>query len=287
MKNLSIRFRILALVVGVNVVGAIFVGVFLHESYSQGLDVAAAESDRLAGSTWEALSVLAADELGDFTDPKGGMAYAKALKGVTGADYGILIDKAALDAVAYGKAREAAGLPNNWDELETYALVAATDETHVKEMNFRVPAADVPESGKVVGVKNGACAKTCHDGMEARGDYWIVAWSDDSRSEAHSIYPIVRDGKAVGVIYTIANISAQADSAKKSMVSTMLFIGFTLLVATLLIGMMLDLWIFRRMQRMIASMEDISVRVAGGDFDAHFKPGGSGDEIGQFETWWV
>jgi HAMP domain-containing protein len=45
--------------------------------------------------------------------------------------------------------------------------------------------------------------------------------------------------------------------------------------------------VFRRLNKMIESIEDISVRVAGGDFDAHFVADGSMDEIGQFEQFFA
>jgi HAMP domain-containing protein len=38
---------------------------------------------------------------------------------------------------------------------------------------------------------------------------------------------------------------------------------------------------------MTSAIEDLSMRVAGGDFDAHFQPDGSSDEIGQFESFFA
>jgi methyl-accepting chemotaxis protein len=54
-----------------------------------------------------------------------------------------------------------------------------------------------------------------------------------------------------------------------------------------LIALLLNGLIFNRLNRMVASIEDISVRVAGGDFDAHFEPDGSNDEIGSFEQFFA
>jgi len=50
---------------------------------------------------------------------------------------------------------------------------------------------------------------------------------------------------------------------------------------------MLDSWVFKRLNRMIHTMEDLSVRVAGGDFEAKFTPDGTQDEIGQFEQFFA
>jgi HAMP domain-containing protein len=71
------------------------------------------------------------------------------------------------------------------------------------------------------------------------------------------------------------------------MMQTLFVIGGTLLAATIAIGMMIDIWVFRRLRRMTESMEDISMRVAGGDFDARFEPDGTSDEIGQFEDFFA
>jgi len=91
------------------------------------------------------------------------------------------------------------------------------------------------------------------------------------------------DGNVLGVLYSIEVITESADAAKDSMIRTLVVIGITLLVATLVIGGLLDTLVFKRLSRMITSMEDISMRVAGGDFDAHYKSEGPDDEIGKFE----
>lgn len=287
MKNLSIRMKILSMVVIINLLGAVVAAVYLHESYSGDLDVSAARSSQLSGTIFEELRKSASDEFGSIKEPKGAQEYVDAMKSITADDYGIMLEKTALDQAAYVKAREDAGLPNNWDEMDEYVMVGITDEALLQDMKFKVPAADVPEAGKIVGVKNGACAQTCHGGMEARGDYWVVAWSKTAKSEAHAVYPIVEAGTPIGVVYSIANISAQADSARDSMMATLSVIGATLLVIVLIMGMLLDLLIFHRLKRMMASMEDISLRVAGGDFDAQYVASGSGDEIGRFETFFA
>ena len=71
------------------------------------------------------------------------------------------------------------------------------------------------------------------------------------------------------------------------MINTLFVFGLTLVIATIIIGGMLDTLIFRRLSAMVHSMEDISVRVAGGDFDAHFEADGTTDEIGTFETFFA
>jgi HAMP domain-containing protein len=284
MKNMSIRTKILAGVLIVNLLGITAVMVYLHESYAGGLDVAAIKAITTTGASWDILQEQASQKIGTFTDPKAAQTYITDLKTITGADYAMLIDRSALNAKAYAKARQAANQPNNFDEGDTYVQIATTNENLSDEMQFAPSANDVPETGKLVGIANGACAQTCHNGVKGTGDYWKVKWNDENSTDAHAVYPISNaKGQAIGVLYSVEDISAAANSAKASMVRTFFVIAITLVISTLLIGMMIDLWVFKRLNLMVASMEDISMRVVGGDFTARFQPDGSNDEIGRFE----
>lgn len=282
MKNLSIRTRILAGLVIVNLLGATAMIVYLHQSYSGNLDVAADKTVRLGAGAWEQIQ---GDETIDVVkDPAAGMDVLARMKKVTGADYGLLLDKSQLKADDYAAARQKANLPNDWDERENYVLGGVTDEAVAEKMAFGVAAEDVPDIGKIVGIENGACSRTCHDSVHGSGDYWAVQWSTDSRSRAHAVFPVTNErGEQVGVVYALEDISGLAEDAKDSLLRTLLVIALTLVVATVAIGGVLDMLVFKRLNRMIASMEDLSVRIAGGDFDASFEPDGTTDEIGHFE----
>ncbi len=291
MKNMSIRVRILALVVLVNVIGMMVAMIYLHESYSGGLDVTAAKSTRVSLGAWDEISSQSAEGSANATAEgfvTSGLPILEAMKKISGAEYGLLIDKTALNQAAYKAAMEAAGRPNGWEERDTYVLVASTDEALSQKMQIKATPDSVPEIGKAVGIENGACSQTCHEGVKAQGDFWGVSWSTDSRSRAHAAFPVSDGkGKPVGLVYTIDDISSQADAARGSMMNELLVITITLLVATLAIGGMLDALVFKRLTRMIVSMEDLSVRVAGGDFGAHFEADKSNDEIGKFEQFFA
>lgn len=288
MKNVSIRTKILLGVVIVNLIGMITVMIYLHESYSGGLDVSANESTALSVATWQQLDDLAVDDFGPFTNTEGAQKYVDQMKKVTGADYGLLLDKSVIDEAEYAAMREAAGQPNNWADRETYVLVASTDENVAESMQLQTGSADLPEIGKLVGVENGACSQTCHGAVEGTGDFWKVRWSNDASSRAHSVFPAVdANGQTLGAVYQVKDISPAADTAKEAQVRTMWVIIFGLVMSTALIALMLNAFIFNRLTRMVASMEDISVRVAGGDFDARFEPDGSNDEIGRFEQFFA
>src|SRR5574340_236857 len=286
MKNLSIRTRILAGVVLINMVGAIVVMVYLHQSFSSGLDTTVNHTSTQGLAAWEQIKGVDT-KIDPTTDPQNVVRILDGMKEITGADYGLMLDKTVVDQKAFDAARETLGLPSDWDEGDTYALLVATDETAGDRMKFNVPPTEVPENGKIIGVENGACSKACHNGVTGSGDYWTVRWSTDRKSRGHSVFPVFGSGAdPIGVVYSIADISAQADSAKKSTIQTLLVVAITLLVSTLTIGMLMDLWVLRRLARMTDSMQDISMRVAGGDFSAEFTPDGTTDEIGSFEKFY-
>lgn len=288
MRNWSIRTRILLGVMLVNLVGMCVVMVYLHESYSGGLDITEQKSATLGVSAWETLVEVSGPEMGTITERAGAQRHVDALKAITGAEYGLLLSKTTVDAATYAAEAEAAGLPNNWDEREDYVLLATTDAASSAEMQLDSPPDSIPEIGKIVGVENGACSKTCHGAVGGSGDFWAVRWSKDDKSRGHVVFPVVdAAGTPIGVVYSIEDISAQADAARGTMVNTGLVIVIGLIAATALITLMLNGLVFRRLDRMVSSIEDISIRVAGGDYGAHFEPDGSTDEIGQFEEFFA
>jgi HAMP domain-containing protein len=286
--NFSIRFKLLTGVVLMNLLGGVITMVYLHQSYSGGVADDATRSLVRENATWVAMQQYGADKLGAVTDPKGGAAYVAEMHKITGANYGLLIEKTALDPTTYAAERQAAGLADNYNSGSgPYVLVALTDESP-SDFKFNPSPDKIPDNGKLVGVKNGACSRLCHGSVTGEGDYWGVTWSKKPGvTEADGVVPVTVDGKRIGVLYSIQNFSPQADAARASIVRTLIVIGITLLVATLVIGWMIDSWVFQRLNKMTATMEDLSVRVAGGDFDAHFEPDQTNDEIGEFEKFFA
>jgi len=284
----SIRTRILTGVVLINLLGAIIVVVYMHQAGAGGLDIWAQESLDVSSAAWAEVNLVGADELGDINDPANAIKYLEAVKGISGADVGLMIDKTALDQKTYEKALEAQGKPSNWDERDTYVLVASTNDAVSDSMQIKATPDAIPEIGKVVGIENGSCSAVCHRTIKSEGDFWKVSWSEDGNSRAHSVFPVTNEkGAPVGIVYGIEDITKQAEDSKWNIYQTMIVIGITLLISTLAIGGMLDSWVFKRLNRMIHTMEDLSVRVAGGDFEAKFTPDGTADEIGQFEQFFA
>lgn len=288
MRNWSIRTRIILGIVAVNLLGLTTVMIYLHESYSGGLDVTEQKSATLAVAAWDTLTQVSDDSMGDPTTREGAANHVEALKAITGAEYGVLIDKSVLDEAAYGTELTAAGQPNNWSERDTYVLLAATSESAAEDMQMSAAPGEIPEIGKIVGVENGACSQMCHDNVEGEGDFWAVRWSKDDKSRGHIVFPINDSaGKAIGIVYALDDISDAANSAKTSMMTTAYVIGGGLIAATVMVILLLNALVFKRLDRMMEHMQDISIRVAGGDFNAHFEPDTSTDEIGRFEQFFA
>jgi HAMP domain-containing protein len=289
MKNMSIRWKILSGVVIINLLGALAVVVYEHESYSSGLDDDAVLELTYSIAAWENIQELSPTKVtADASFVASNPDWLERMKEQSGVDYFLLLDKEQIDAEAYASTREQAGLADNWDEQDTYVVALATDEQMATQYPFNVPPGDVPEMGKLIGIENGACSRTCHGSLTAEGDYWSVAWRDDGLSKAHGVFPVTdAQGATIGTVYSVQDISPNADGALHSMLRTLEVIAVTLLIATLVIGGMLDALVFKRLERMITSIEDISMRVAGGDFEAHYEPSGSTDEIGKFEKFFA
>lgn len=283
MKNLSIRTKILASVVVVNLLGAMAIMVYLHQSYSGALDTTTAAIATEGVAAWDQIKGTTT-ALDPVATPAEASRILDGMKAITGSDYGLLIDKATTTPEAFIASREKLGLANDWDERDTYALLVATDDGIAERMQFSLTPDSIPEAGKIIGVENGACSQLCHESVTGEGDYWTVRWSTDSTSRGHAIFPIVNgSGAVVGAVYSIENISQQANAARASMNQTLLAVALTLIAATLVIGALIDTLVLKRLARMTASIQDISLRIAGGDFDAHYEPDGSTDEIGSFE----
>lgn len=287
MKNVSIRTKILAGVVLVNLLGIVIVMVYLHQSYSGSIAVQANHTVQLAEAGWGQLATAGGQTFAP-TNAKQIAATVDALKKTTNIEYAYLVPKSEMSAAEYAKLRQSLGLPDNYSEGSTYAMLYTTNDGLVEKMQFNPSPDSIPEMGKVVGVENGACSKTCHGSVKGQGDYWGVTWSNDATSRVHAVFPVTdASGKPVAAVYAIEDVSAAANAARTSMVRTFVVIGLTLVLCTLFIGMLIDLLIFRRLRRMTASMEDLSMRVVGGDFDAQFVPDETNDEIGQFEQFFA
>jgi HAMP domain-containing protein len=279
-KNVSIRAKIIVGVLLVNLIGAGIVIVYLHQTFSSGLHVAAQDNVTVSSNAWNDILASSGKKIDAAVLAKDGSAFAERAQKITGSDYGILLAKEGVDpAVIKGK-----------EELDgDYVLVGSTPDANTDVMKMANTTPDmVDEAGKVVGVQNGACAGTCHSAIKEPGDFWRVDFSTDGKSRAHAVFPINDStGKPIALVYSVTDVSTQANADNTSLIRTAGMIAATAIISTIVIALMLNFLVFNRLNRMITSMEDLSMRVAGGDFDAHFQPDGSNDEIGHFENFFA
>lgn len=268
-KKTSIRFRILSIVLALNLAAAGFVVVFLHQSYAGGLDDWAQNTLQKSMGTLSTLS--------DVKDP---VRTAETLKTATGSEYALLYDKEA--ATNAGVV-----LPDTAEDMGDYVVGTTTEGFPGVEIlsTFNVAPADVTE--KVVGVENGACSAACHKSMSAEGAYWVIRFNENGNSFVHTVVPIMVGDQVVGTAYAIEDVTAKADAARDSVYRAMAVIVVALLITTFAVLAMLNTLIFNRLDALTKSIEQISLTVAGGDFNAKYEPSGKNDEIGQFENFFA
>ena len=180
------------------------------------------------------------------------------MKGQTGDDYALLVEKAFLDEKAWAGTRQ--GKRNNWnDRLRTVVVDATTpDETIIE---FDRALASVPDRGLLLD-------------EDAR----------EGRAFARGIVP-VKDaaGRRVGglfVLHDITPIHATMLSARRS-----IYVVLVLVAAALgfVLQQLVNRFVFRRLDAMIGTMEDLSARLAGGEYDLVAPVPTQPDEIGRFE----
>jgi Double sensory domain of two-component sensor kinase len=185
------------------------------------------------------------------------------MKAQTGDDYGMLLFKESLDASGWAGMRTASGLADNWNERKTTVLAASTEPKFEDEMDYTGSPSAVTDRGVMLGVFSEAAGR-----VEIRG---LVPVKDVA-------------GKTVGVVYVMHAISPIANAMQATESRIAWTMGGILFVITVVLLLLLNQLIFRRLQTMIAEMEDVSLRIAGGDFAIEgIQAPKSNDEIGAFQ----
>ncbi len=181
------------------------------------------------------------------------------MKAETGNDFGLMVEKRYLDQKAWSAARGARR--DNWnDDPSTVAVEVTSPDLPV--MGTSAEVVDIPDAGRFLApVEVG-------DKLFVRG-----------------VVP-VRDveGHKVGGLFVLRDVSAVRDRARTdrnreialAVVSALLVLGAILALVEVLV--------LRRLKAMARSMEDASMRLAGGDYDvaSAVRPTAN-DEIGHFE----
>jgi len=181
------------------------------------------------------------------------------MKAQTGNDFAMFIHKKLLDQSEWARTR--GNERNNWNDFPDVVVVNSTTPEAIVDPT--AVAANGDNEGKVLAEQERGTS------VFARG-----------------VFP-VRDsgGTVVGGLVVRHDISSLFGGMRSGLFQALGFLVALALAAAGLVYLLVDRLIFRRLQKMMATMEDLSVRLAGGDYSvAGASADARDDEIGRFET---
>ncbi len=197
-------------------------------------------------------------ELGEEVDH-----FLRRMERQTGDGFAMLVLKERLDEREWAATR--GGARNTWDDRKDLVLVDSTaDDRRLLGWEGRVQ--DLPEGGQVLG-------------LERRGD----------RAFVRGALPLVdATGARVGALLVLHDVTALDRGLEDHHRGVLMVVLGIALVTSVLLVLLLERLVFRRLERMMERMEDLGARVAGGDYDvARDAPPPSGDEIGRLEEFFA
>jgi methyl-accepting chemotaxis protein len=182
----------------------------------------------------------------------------------TGDEYAFFLDKDSFEEENWAKARENAGLENDWSRYETVLLADSTFDDGAL-LEFPDTIATVPDGGVVLSTEDLA-----------------------GSSYVRGAFPVYEaGGEKVGAVLVLRDITSQMSEMSAAQNSVLASVLVLVVVVALVIIVMLNALIFRRLKAMIGHMEDLGLRIAGGDFTVPKVEVKSHDEIGEFERFFT
>ncbi len=186
--------------------------------------------------------------------------YLSVIADQTGDDYAMFLEKSLIEHEGWTALREQQGLPDNWDEYADVVLAESTlaDDSVLEVIDTDALAAERTSLGTIM---NGG------------------------RSLAVGTFPVLDvTGEAVGYVAVYRDVSELRATLRAAQISLVLtFIGVGLLLAIVL-TLVLERVVFRRIAGMTSDLESMSLAVAAGEWDALERTAPSSeDEIGRFE----
>jgi hypothetical protein len=184
--------------------------------------------------------------------------FLERMKAQTGDDYGLVVGKAFLDEEAWARMRS--GRRNGWGDRPTTVVVDTTTRDEAA-IGFEGDPSSLPDRGAVLG-------EELHGGATfVRG---IVPVADAG-------------GRRVGGLVVLHDITALRESmlgARRGIYAVILAVaaalgGFLLVLVNRLV--------FRRLERLSATMEELSARLEEGDHRLVAPRASADDELGRFE----
>ncbi|HEX9398860.1 MAG TPA: cache domain-containing protein [Anaeromyxobacter sp.] len=181
------------------------------------------------------------------------------MKAETGDEFALVVEKKYLDEKAWAATR--GERRNNWgDDPEVVAVDATSSEAPIVGVSADVR--DVPDGGR-----------------------YLVPVERGSRLFVRGVVPVLdAAGQRVGGLFVLHDVTALRDRNASEQLRVVLLIGAVVVTVLGLLFVLFEVLVFRRLGRMTTAMENVSVRLAGGDYDigGTIHPTAS-DEIGRFE----
>jgi hypothetical protein len=180
------------------------------------------------------------------------------MKAQTGNDYAMFIQKKLVDESEWARTRGKGR--NTWNDWPTVVVV---NNTTADEMLDEASIAGAATDGKIL------------DEVDRAGAYF-----------ARGVFPVRESsGKVVGGLVVRHEVTALHADMQAGLLRALGLLGALAILASVLVYPIVDRLIFRRLRSMMGTMEDMSVRLAGGDYKvAYVQKSPRKDEIGGFET---
>jgi Double sensory domain of two-component sensor kinase len=185
--------------------------------------------------------------------------FLRRMKAETGDEFGLVVQKRYVDEKAWVEAWGARR--NNWnDDPEVVAVEVTSADAPV--LGSAADARDVPDGGRSLAL------------VERGGKLFVRGVVPARDLEGHS----------VGGLFVLHDVTALRDRSLGERNRSILLICFVALAVLGLLLAMVEWLVFRRLAAMSKAMEDVSMRLAGGDYEvgATVQPAAN-DEIGKFE----
>jgi HAMP domain-containing protein len=173
----------------------------------------------------------------------------------TGNQCALALKKSLLQRDKWIDFRKSQGKPDNWDELKEIVLADRTTE-NAELMNAQIDIDSLPNGGEVLGrVSSG-------DATYVRG-----------------VFPVfTADGKRSGDVLVAKDMTAAFAHLHSLELKVAGLIFGVMVVISVVIGFMLNSWVFRRLDNMI----EVATCVVGGDYEREIRKSAN-DEVGEFE----
>ncbi|HSN92203.1 MAG TPA: cache domain-containing protein [Anaeromyxobacteraceae bacterium] len=185
------------------------------------------------------------------------------MKTQTGNDFAMFIEKRLLDESEWARTRALRNIKNTWGDFPGVVVTnSTTPDPLVDESAF----ASTDPAGTIL------------DEVEKNGTYY-----------ARGVFPVRESsGNVVGGLVVRHDITALRADMQAGLYRALGLLGGLALLASILVYPVVNRLIFRRLSTMMETMEDMSARLAGGDYSVGSAPRTvRKDELGKFESFFA